>query len=423
VRILFITETIPYPLDSGGRIKTWQTLALLSRKHVVHLHAFVRNPVERRHEARLREVCASVHLHLAKRTAIGEVIDLGASLFTGTPLTVGRHWRAGVARRIAESARSAGPDLVYCDHLSALQYGLDLGLPIFHDAHNVEYALVERFAAGHRHTLKAVVAAREWRALERYERAVYPRCQVVSAVSPSDAEAIRRMAGPGVPVVVIPIAYDSSRVDSRAAPPAGPAVLFVGGLHWPPNEEGVRYFAKEIWPLVRAARPDATCRVVGRASATQQRELSGDALTLAGYAQDLAAEWAGARVFVVPLRTGGGMRVKILEAFAHGVPVVSTTVGAEGIDARHGEHLLLADEPAVFAEAVVRLLGDDDRAASLGRAGRHLLEQRYSLEAIEPPLLDAVALAALPPDGGSPPGHSRGSAGLPRATDAGRIGE
>jgi polysaccharide biosynthesis protein PslH len=391
VRILFVTETIPFPLDTGGRIKTHQTLRLLARRHEVHLHAFIRTPREREHLAALEGVCASVVLHLVERSVAGEVSDLLSSAVRRQPFSIRRHWRSRVAGAIAEDAARVAPDLVYCDHLSTLQYGLPLRLPVFHDAHNVEFALVKRFAEAHRVSARGWLATVEWRALRAYERRVYPACGAISAVSEIDAAALRALAGPAPAIHVIPIAFDASAFAPRTDIHPGAAVLFVGGLHWPPNEAGVAFFAREVWPRVRTHRPDATCVVVGRATASQRAALQREGLSIVGYAESVEPHFAAARVFVVPLLAGGGMRVKILEAFARGVPVVSTRVGAEGIDGVDGEHFLLADGPDDLARATLDLLGDDGLARRLVNAGRRLLDDRYSLEAITGGLESALS--------------------------------
>ena len=382
MRILFVTETIPFPLDTGGRIKTHQTLRLLAGRHDVHLHAFIRTPAERDHLSAFSGLCSATTLHLVERTTLGEARDLLTSLGRREPFTVRRHWRARVAAAIAEDARAFAPDLVYCDHLSTLQYGLPLGLPVFHDAHNVEFSLVKRFARAHATSARGLLAAREWRALRSYERRVYPRCRTISAVSAGDGAALRALAGPDPGIHVVPIAFDAGNARARSDVPRDATLLFVGGLHWPPNEEGVAYFAREVWPRIRAQRPDATCTIVGRASESQRRVLSSDGLAIAGYLDDVGPQFQRARVFIVPLLAGGGMRVKILEAFARGVPVVSSQVGAEGIDAVDGEHLLLADDPQRFAQAAIEVLADDLLAARLAVAARGLLDRRYSLAAI-----------------------------------------
>jgi glycosyltransferase involved in cell wall biosynthesis len=167
--------------------------------------------------------------------------------------------------------------------------------------------------------------------------------------------------------------------------------LFLGGLHWPPNAEALAFFIREIWPLVRRDQPNATLTAVGRDDSSLATECRGvPGVTLTGWVDDIEPYVARSRALIVPMRAGSGMRVKILEAMARGLPVVSTRVGCEGIDVRSGEHLLVADDPSTFAAALVRILTDADLAQSLAAAARRLTLARYDVDAVAPLVLDAL---------------------------------
>jgi len=383
MRILFLTETIPYPLDSGGRIKTYHTLRALAGGHEIHCHAFIRSAAERRHAAALEPSCASLTLHLRPGGPGREAGALALSVAKRVPFTVARHFHRRVAARLERECRARQFHAAYCDHLSMLEYAASLPLPVIHDAHNVEFELVRRYAASLGRSPVRLFAEREWRLLKRYERARYARCRLILAVSERDARGIRDLARGDVDVRVVPIAIDAGGMAPLGPRPAAPGVLYVGGLHWPPNADAVSYFIREVWPLVRRETPGATLTVVGRddvPAAEALRKTEGVRLT--GRVEDVEPYFAQARVFVVPLRSGGGMRVKILEALARGLPVVSTTVGYEGIDAVPGVHLLAADDAPVFARQVKRVFDHDDLADSLARAGRTLALERYDATAI-----------------------------------------
>ncbi|HOQ61047.1 MAG TPA: glycosyltransferase [Vicinamibacterales bacterium] len=378
MRILFLTETIPFPLDSGGRVKTYHTLQSLADEHEIHCHAFIRSAAERRHAGELERHCASLTLHLRPPGPAREAGALALSLATRTPFTVARHYFRGVLRRLVRSCAERRFDAAYYDHLSMLAYARRLGLPAIHDAHNVEYDLVRRHAATLPWSPVRLFVEREWRLLRRYERARYARCGLIFAVSERDAAAIRSLAGGAPEVRVVPISIDARAMAAAGPRPRRPDLLFVGGLHWPPNADAVAHFARDIWPLVRREAPDATLTVVGRADAPVAQALRRiDGIRLAGHVPDVAPYFERARAFVVPLRAGGGMRVKILEALARGLPVVSTAIGVEGIDAAHGVHLLVADDPGSFARAVSQVVGNDGLAAELAAAGRRLVLERY----------------------------------------------
>lgn len=378
MRLLFLTETVPFPLDAGGRIKTYHTLRILSREHEVHCHAFIRDEGQRRYERDLSSSCHRLTLHLKPRSRVGEVCSLLIGYGTGTPFLVRRHFDRAVFAELKSQIEQHRFDAIYCDHLSMLEYGRRLGLPIIHDAHNVEFEIIRRHAATLRFSAMRGFAALEWRMLRRYERAQYRRCALIYSVSDIDAQAIRRLSGDRNTVAVVPISVDAEGVAPASPIDAGHELLFVGGLHWPPNADAVGHFIDEILPIVRSRLPNTRLTVVGRTDARVQhrlRTLGG--VTFAGHVADIEPFFRRSRAMVVPLRSGSGMRVKILDALARGMPTVTTSVGCEGIDATAGDHLLVADTPATFAAAVVRVLTDDELAMRLSRNSRELVQDKY----------------------------------------------
>ncbi len=383
MKILFLTETIPYPLDSGGRIKTYHTLRSLAGEHEIHGHAFIRAEEERRHAPELERYCASLTLHLRPRSLGREARALARSLSTRVPFTVARHFDREVLKELKAAVAAIEFDAAYYDHLSMLEYARRLALPAIHDAHNVEFELVRRHAATLGRSPLRPFIEREWRLLKSYERARYGACDLVFAVSARDASAIRDLAGPSVDVRVLPISIDARGTTPVGPLPARPGLLYVGGLHWPPNADAVAYFVREIWPLVRRDTPGATLTVVGRDDAPIAEALRNTAgVHVTGHVDTIEPYFAQARALVVPLRSGGGMRVKILDTLARGLPVISTSIGCEGIDAVPGVHLLVADGPEAFAGQVRRIFQDDELAMALARAGRDLVLERYDSEVV-----------------------------------------
>jgi glycosyltransferase involved in cell wall biosynthesis len=383
MRLLFLTETIPFPLDSGGRIKTFHTLRILTQEHEVHCHAFIRDEHQRRFETDLSPHCKTLTLHLTPRSYARETVSLVASQGTGVPFVVRRHFNRSVMNRLQAACRAQAFDAVYCDHLSMLEYGRRLRLPIVLDAHNVEFEIIRRHATTLGLSPLRVFAELEWRRLERYERRWYPACRLIYSVSEIDARSIRHLAGDRVQVVVVPIS-----VDARAASPvrtlvSSPDILFVGGLHWPPNADAVVYFVEEVFPGVRKRVPEARLTVVGRNPDSVARRVGMiEGVRFVGHVEDVEPYFQHSRVMVVPIRSGSGMRVKILDGLARGVPIVTTSIGCEGIDIEDGTHILVADEPADLASQVIRLLTDDALARSIAVAGRRLVLQSYDTAVI-----------------------------------------
>jgi glycosyltransferase involved in cell wall biosynthesis len=392
MRILVVTETVPYPLDSGGRIKTFHTLAALAREHEVHCHAFVRTEAQRAEaQAPLERICRSVTLHLVRRTVAKEAFYAVRSLLTGVPYTVTRHFSRDVLTALRNACRATPFDAVYCDHLSMLEYGRRLPVPIVHDAHNVEYRITQRHASSLGSGPRRWLAEREWRRLHAYESRWYPALPLVFAVSEIDADEIRELSQGTARVVALPIAVPASTIEPPAEVARAPEVLFVGTLDWPPNAEAVRLLLDEIWPRVAAAVPDARLTIVGRgeqAFAARAAALPGVRLT--GRVPDVEGWFRRSRVMVVPLQAGSGMRVKILDAMARGVPVVTTPVGVEGIDARPGRDVLVAESADALAAEVIRVLRDDALAAAVSASARALALERYDVRGVGDRLLETL---------------------------------
>jgi glycosyltransferase involved in cell wall biosynthesis len=251
------------------------------------------------------------------------------------------------------------------------------------DEHNVEYDV-------HRQTVEAgggglarrLYNAVNWRKMRREEEGLWRRVDAITVTSPRD-EARVRAAHPGARVAVVPNGVDVEWYRPRPRDPAPDrrTVLFFGALDYYPNSEGLLSFLDDTWPRVLATNPSARLRILGRRPPPALVARQGPAVELGGFVEDLRPSLAEAAVVIVPLRLGGGTRLKILEAMAMGKPVVSTTLGAEGLDAAHGRELLVADDPVRFAAEVRRVLDDPALAARLGKAARAFVERRYSWRA------------------------------------------
>lgn len=247
-------------------------------------------------------------------------------------------------------------------------------------------ALVSNLAGG-------LYSLAQWRKLARFERRVMRGCDAVLAVSEDDRRTLLRLSPEGR-VAVVPNGVDTAHFSRQAlagGPPPGirePALVFTGTLDFRPNVDAVLWFTNEVLPLIRARRPDARLVVVGKRPAAALRRLAGTpGVTIVGEVPDARPYLAAAAVYVVPMRIGGGVRLKLLEALSLAAPVVSTTMGAEGMAGlRPGEHCLLADDPQRFAASVLRLLDDPDLGRRLGDAGRALVRARYDWSAIVPRL-------------------------------------
>jgi glycosyltransferase involved in cell wall biosynthesis len=251
--------------------------------------------------------------------------------------------------------------------------------PLVLGTHEIAYEIVRQVAGSDASPGRRAYAALNWRKLRRDERAAYRTADGISACSTADRARVLDHV-PSARTVVIPNAADVDFYRPRSADPPsdGRSVVFFGLLSTFPNIDGVLFFLRDIWPRIASARPEARCRIIGARPSAAMLRHAGPRVEFTGFVDDLRPHLSSAAVLVVPLRLGGGTRLKIVEGMAMGKAIVSTTLGAEGIDAVPERDILIADEPEGFASSVVRVLDDPALAARLGGSARKLAEERYS---------------------------------------------
>jgi glycosyltransferase involved in cell wall biosynthesis len=246
--------------------------------------------------------------------------------------------------------------------------------PLWIDFHNLDSELWRRMGESASSRLSRAFARSQVPRVSRVEAELVSRAAGISCVSERESSLLARLA-PDVPRVVIPNGVDLERYPFRSEPAPEEIVFYVGDLAWPPHAQGMAWFRREVWPLVARWRPNARAEVLGRGGA--DAGAAADRFSFLGEGGDTRPHWARAAVAVVPLHAAAGTRLKILEAAACGVPVVSTSVGAEGLDLADGEHIRIADSAAGFAEAVAELLADPDARRRQAAAARRRVEERY----------------------------------------------
>jgi glycosyltransferase involved in cell wall biosynthesis len=396
VKVLLLTQVLPFPPDSGPKVKTWNLVKWLAeRGHETTLVSFVRGESERELGA-LRRYCQAVQAIPMRRGVLRDGGHLLASLASGQPFVIRRDRRAAMQRVVEGLARTTRFDVVHIDQLNMAQYAhCAPGVFTVLDAHNALWLLYQRLAATGSGGPRRILLEREWRRLRDYEGRIGRSVDVVLAVSAEDREALRAVMGAGADIRVLPIAVDPDEVGVLARRADADRIVHVGTMFWPPNADGVRWFVRAVFPRIRAARPQAAFDVIGARPPRAVRALAepGSGVHVTGYVADPTPYLERAAVMVVPVLAGSGMRVKILNALAQGLPVVTTTLGCEGIAAQAGTHLLVADRPEDFAAATLRVLGDRALADALARNGRRLLETRYDYRQAYAPLAEVYERA------------------------------
>ncbi len=383
--ILLLTQVLPYPPDGGPKIKTYNLIRFLAPRHRLTLVSFTRGDQDQAVD-HLRRYCHRVRTVPMRRSPARDLLALGESLLSGKPWVIVRDRREAMHRLVAQLVCETDFDLVHADQLNMAQYAERVpGAARLLDAHNALWLLYRRLWKSLGPGPKRWLLRRDWRLVKRYEGLACRRFDGVIAVSQEDRAALREalLSVDGVPngsaITVIPIAIDVQGIKFVERAPGADRILHLGTMFWPPNVEGMLWFLREVMPRVWEGRPDARLEIVGARPPRVLRAWGGrDArVRVHGYVEDPQPLLEGAAMMVVPLLAGGGMRVKILNALAQGIPVVSTSIGAEGIRVSPGEHLLIADEPPDFARAVLELLADARMGKRLAQKGRALAESHY----------------------------------------------
>jgi glycosyltransferase involved in cell wall biosynthesis len=292
--------------------------------------------------------------------------------------------------RVSKLVKEGRIDAIFLEETNLLtNLPVKLSVPIIVDHHNVEHLLLERYVAYAGNWIRAVYAWLEARTVRRWERRASARANIVLVCSRHDRSAFLRLAT-GTPVVVAPNVIDGSAY-TPIYEDDGRTVLYAGGMDWHPNRDAVEYFVISILPHIRLLVPRIKFVVAGRNVSPEFRErfASQPDVVFTGTVADIRTEIARAAVCVVPLRIGSGTRLKILEAAAMGKAIVSTSIGAEGLEFTDGEQIVLADDPLQFANAVAALLADVGRRRELGRGARARLEMQYTFPVLSGALVEA----------------------------------
>jgi glycosyltransferase involved in cell wall biosynthesis len=395
MNLLFLTQILPYPPNAGPRIKTWNVLRyLVSQGHHVTLASFLRKEEEPYIET-VKNLGIELHTVPIQRNRFRDLMYGLRSLVSGVPFLLERDNLPEMRRLVQQLILDHHFDAVHADQLTMAQFVFapnrsstagNQCITVF-DAHNATYSILERSFQSSRWFLKPFIWLEAIK-VKRYEAGFVKQFDVTLTVTSQDRklfldtcsteEECRQVEGK---IKVIPIAVDADRIQPIQRSPDSLNIVTLGTLTYPPNADGIRWFIQEVFPLVRQSVNDATLTIIGKnppADFYHLAERSGGAIQVTGYVQELAPWLSQAALMVVPVRAGSGMRVRILEAFAYGMPVVTTTIGLEGIEAHVGDHVLVCDQADGFAKEVVRLLLDPSLQSSLSSNGRSLVEQCYN---------------------------------------------
>jgi glycosyltransferase involved in cell wall biosynthesis len=382
MRVLWVKMGGLWPSTTGGRVRSLQIISELSRRHQVSVlttHGQGDDPEGLARRLSSCERVMSLPFAVPKRGTPEFAGALARSWLSQYPVDLWK-WRVAAVRdQVAALMSNGSVDLCIADFLfAAMNVPMNGPTPVVLFEHNVEYQIWQRLAALERRPIHRALFEVEWRKYRACEADLCREAHLTIAVSEDDRRRLEAIA-PGIDAASIPTGVDTEYFTPDRARERPAHLVFSGSMDWHPNEDAVTYFVDAILPRVRSDVPDATFTIVGRNPTPRVRELARrPGVFVTGTIDDVRPEIAAGAVYVVPLRAGGGTRLKIFEALAMARPVVSTTVGAEGLGITPGRHFVAADDPVTFARDVVSLLRDPARRRRLGDAGRLLVETCYS---------------------------------------------
>ncbi|MCK5083650.1 MAG: glycosyltransferase [Candidatus Omnitrophica bacterium] len=353
------------------------------KSHRMDLVCFSFEKDDQEHKEELE--CLGIQVTLVPTREPSLIKKINKIFFSSVPYSAGKYYTKEMEEVIEALRKKNTYDIIHFDHIHMTHYDrLFDGIPFIVDEHNVEYKILERCAGVERFFIKRAIFMDQARKMKEFEQKKVSDLSACSAVSDEDGQILKQLVGGRKLIYTLPNGVDTeyfkkAEVRSEKLEEEENVVVFTGSMDWLPNDDAAVYFCKDILPLIWDKMPEAKFYIVGKAPSIRLKELVGRELRiiLTGRVDDVREYVDKSKVFVVPLRIGGGTRLKILEAMAIQKVVVSTKIGAEGIDYTEDENIILADEPKIFADKVLKLLKDKARRTDLEEAGRKLVLQKY----------------------------------------------
>lgn len=376
MNVLVVALQLPFPPRSGVNMRVYQLMRQIAARHDVTLLSYAR-PDQRDDVAALRR---QFPVHVVERTPPARIARRAAqlrSIASTLPFAATEFHTPEMERALHELCATQAFDIVQLEGALLCGMAIPDGPRVVLDEHNIDYEVFQRMCESERSVVRRVFHSLEYRRFRRFERQAWTRIHGCAVTSEREVPIVR-VAAPSTPTAAVPNGVDLEYFAPSDAPVVPRTVVFNGTLDYRPNFDATSHLVDEIWPLVRERCPDAELTVVGKGSDAQLRRFRREGVVLTGEVPDLRPYLQRAAVVAVPVRMGGGTRLKVVEGLAMGKAMVSTTLGCEGVAVEDGVNLLIADGAQAFASTLLRLFEDPARGEALGAAGRRLIEDEYS---------------------------------------------
>jgi glycosyltransferase involved in cell wall biosynthesis len=404
MKILLIAHLLPYPPKGGSPLRNYNLLKEIASRHEVHMLTFHQR-AHAQHGSSIEEAKEEIE----KLCAHLEVFDIPTdfsrgqwyallfrNLFSLTPYSVWRYWSKEMEEAIKRQVAEQDFDVIHFDTIALADFArLASKTAKVLNHHNIESQLLYRRAAYVSNPFtKLYFYYQAWK-LRRFERNICEVMDLQVTVSENDRQTLLQYCS-DAEIAVVPNGVDPNYFLPTNDMQVPNSVIYVGGLTWFPNLDAMKYFTSDIWPIIKRELSNATMKHVGIHGGMHPAELisDDDSIEFLGFVDDIRREMTKASVYIVPLRIGGGTRLKIYDAMSMGKAIVSTSIGCEGIDVTDGHDIMIADSPAEFAHKVIQLMQNPDLRDQLGRNARRSVEERFSWKKIAPRLEHTLAEAA-----------------------------
>lgn len=390
MNVLWLSHMVPYPPKGGSLQRSFNLIRQLAARHDVHLLAFNQKAIlptaTQVEESRLALSKFCRHVEILESPAEASTFSrnrlLLANLVRSGPYSIDLLATPRMHAAIHRTCNDVAIDLIHCDAVELAQFAFSTP-PVRRalNHHNVESLLLQRRSERVGNPAERFYFQLQSRKLRKYEASVMPRFDLNVSVSEPDRDDLLAIA-PQAKVEVVPNGVDLEYFRNPGTPIRAGELVFMGGMTWFPNRDAVTFFIESVWPRIQAELPSAHLTLIGRRPEAIA-SLTGDPqISSLGFVDDIRQHVAQAEVVIIPIRVGGGTRLKILDAFACGKAIVTTRVGCEGLAVTDGVHLLMADRAEDFAGAVLRVCRDPELRDTLGRNARRLAEEKYSWDSI-----------------------------------------
>ncbi len=382
MKVLMLTPYLPFPLVSGGQIRTYNLLKALSTKHEITLFALIKDETEREHLSELKKYCSKIVLF--KRTRHPFVLrNILLAGFTAYPFVVTRNLPLGMAAAIKKELSSSNYDLIHAETFYMMPNIPDTKIPIILAEQTIEYLGYQDYMKKANPLLRPILAI-DVAKIKYWEQYYWKKADKLITMSEDDKQFIEKELGLKTNTSVVANGVDLAYFSAvKKNLPKDPTVLFVGTFKWLPNKEAVEEIVTKIWPQVLKKLPNAKLKIVGFSPTPRIQSFAKDpSIEVLGAIKDIRTAFATSHVLLAPIRSGKGTRYKVLEAMITKTPVVATPLAAEGLDLKDGQNVLLATTPKELSEKVVRLLKDKLLQLKLAKAGQLIVKANYGWDQI-----------------------------------------